>query len=177
MMNLKQSIEQIAATIVGANLGDLPALADLHSQFEAFRAQVEQAGDWRNATPVCGMASNAARTVEQIILGESQDAAASMSEVAKAVAGIQAMIDQAIATKPPPSEEKPAATQSVISADDAPLVLDFIGESRGHIESAEAGVLKVEEHPDDLEAINAIFRAFHTIKGVAGFLNLSHIGS
>ncbi|MGA2500037.1 MAG: chemotaxis protein CheA [Tepidisphaeraceae bacterium] len=66
---------------------------------------------------------------------------------------------------------------SIISADDAPLVAEFVGEARGHIESAEAGVLQVEEHPDDLEAINAIFRAFHTIKGVAGFLNLKQIGS
>jgi len=64
-----------------------------------------------------------------------------------------------------------------ISADDAALVAEFIGEARTHIESAESGVLRVEEHPDDSEAINAIFRGFHTIKGVAGFLNLKDIGS
>jgi len=71
----------------------------------------------------------------------------------------------------------PETGETTISVDDAPLVAEFIGEARGHIESAEAAVLSVEEHPDDLEAINTIFRAFHTIKGVAGFLNLKQIGS
>ena len=64
-----------------------------------------------------------------------------------------------------------------LNPDDVPLIIEFIGEARGHIESAEAAVLKVEEQPDDIEAINAIFRSFHTVKGVAGFLNLGEISS
>ncbi|MGC4076102.1 MAG: Hpt domain-containing protein [Rubrivivax sp.] len=54
---------------------------------------------------------------------------------------------------------------------------EFVGEARGHLEAAEAEILKLEEMPDDLEAVNAVFRSFHTIKGGAGFLNLQQIGS
>ncbi len=64
-----------------------------------------------------------------------------------------------------------------IAAGDVPLVLDFINESNEHLESAEADLLTLEENPDNLETVNSIFRAFHTIKGVAGFLNLKQIGS
>ncbi|MCK5270961.1 MAG: Hpt domain-containing protein, partial [Sedimentisphaerales bacterium] len=64
-----------------------------------------------------------------------------------------------------------------IAESDASLVIDFIGESSEHLESAEADLLHIEECPDDPETINSIFRAFHTIKGVAGFLNLKQIGS
>ena len=58
-----------------------------------------------------------------------------------------------------------------------PLVIDFINESSEHLESAESDLLHIEGCPDDPETINSIFRAFHTIKGVAGFLNLKQIGS
>ena len=49
---------------------------------------------------------------------------------------------------------------------------DFIGEAREHIEASEAALLDLENEPENTELINAIFRAFHTIKGVAGYLNL-----
>ena len=52
---------------------------------------------------------------------------------------------------------------------------DFIDESRQHLESIEADLLEFESRPDDSELLNRIFRAFHTIKGVAGFLNLTPI--
>ncbi|MEZ6016006.1 MAG: Hpt domain-containing protein [Planctomycetota bacterium] len=52
---------------------------------------------------------------------------------------------------------------------------DFIDESRQHLEGIEADLLEFESKPDDDELLNRIFRAFHTIKGVAGFLNLAPI--
>lgn len=64
-----------------------------------------------------------------------------------------------------------------IAEGDIPLVADFIAESGEHLESAEGDLLALEENPGDSEKINAVFRAFHTVKGVAGFLNLQQIGS
>lgn len=52
---------------------------------------------------------------------------------------------------------------------------DFITETRQHLESAEAGLLALERQPDDPELLNIVFRAYHTIKGVAGFLSLAPI--
>ncbi len=63
-----------------------------------------------------------------------------------------------------------------INDEDLPLIKEFIVEAIGHIESAEASILKLEENPEDVQAIDAIFRSFHTIKGVTGFLHLEQLG-
>ena len=52
---------------------------------------------------------------------------------------------------------------------------DFICEAREHLEGSEGALLEIENSPEDLELINTVFRAFHTIKGVAGFLSLTPI--
>ncbi len=58
---------------------------------------------------------------------------------------------------------------------DADLVGGFIAEAFEHLETIEANVLDLEQAPDDEDIINNIFRPFHTIKGVSGFLNLTTI--
>ncbi len=50
------------------------------------------------------------------------------------------------------------------------MMADFISESRDNIHYAEGAMLALETNPDDSEAINTIFRAFHTLKGMAAFL-------
>ncbi len=60
---------------------------------------------------------------------------------------------------------------------DTELLSGFIDESMEHLETIEANVLELEHNPDDLEIINNIFRPFHTIKGVSGFLNLKAINT
>ena len=57
-------------------------------------------------------------------------------------------------------------------ADDAELLREFITESREHLDNIERGVLVLENQPADAETLNTVFRAFHTFKGGAGFLNL-----
>ncbi len=52
---------------------------------------------------------------------------------------------------------------------------DFLCEAREHIASAEEALLALEQDFEDVELINTVFRAFHTIKGVAGFMNLQPI--
>ncbi|HET7565217.1 MAG TPA: chemotaxis protein CheA, partial [Gemmatimonadaceae bacterium] len=42
-------------------------------------------------------------------------------------------------------------------------------------DDAQAALLAFESAPDDAEAINTVFRAFHTIKGTAAFLGLDRI--
>jgi two-component system chemotaxis sensor kinase CheA len=59
--------------------------------------------------------------------------------------------------------------------DDPELMAGFLQEAHEHLEGIETRLVFLEQHPEDLEAINAIFRPFHTIKGVAGFLNLTQI--
>jgi two-component system chemotaxis sensor kinase CheA len=62
-----------------------------------------------------------------------------------------------------------------VPVQDKELLASFISESQDHLESIEVNILSLEQEPENLEAINAIFRPFHTIKGVAGFLDLKEI--
>ena len=48
----------------------------------------------------------------------------------------------------------------------------FIVESRDLLQQMEEALLRIEQSPDDLDLINAIFRAAHTIKGSAGLFGL-----
>ena len=52
---------------------------------------------------------------------------------------------------------------------DPELLKDFIEEAKEHLSSIELNLLSLEADPHDQEAINAVFRPFHSIKGVAGF--------
>jgi two-component system chemotaxis sensor kinase CheA len=60
---------------------------------------------------------------------------------------------------------------------DASLLADFINESRDHLHTAETKLLELETDPASADRIDNVFRAWHTIKGVAGFLNLKEINS
>jgi two-component system, chemotaxis family, sensor kinase CheA len=52
------------------------------------------------------------------------------------------------------------------------LLGEFYNEAVEHLQQIEASLLALEGSPGDPEAVNAIFRSFHTIKGNAGFLGL-----
>jgi two-component system chemotaxis sensor kinase CheA len=57
--------------------------------------------------------------------------------------------------------------------DDAELIADFLVEAREHLSLIEGQLLTLERDPGAMEIIHAVFRAFHTIKGLAGFLGFS----
>jgi len=68
-----------------------------------------------------------------------------------------------------------AATTSSALNQDPELVGDFILEAREHLQTVEAGLLVLEKEPANPETLNAVFRSFHTIKGLAGFLEFAKI--
>ncbi len=55
---------------------------------------------------------------------------------------------------------------------DVELLTEFLAESRDLLASAEEALLALEADPGDSEAINVVFRAFHTIKGTSAFLGV-----
>ncbi|HPG37954.1 MAG TPA: chemotaxis protein CheW [bacterium] len=78
--------------------------------------------------------------------------------------------------KPEPAIAKKAESNQVYSLPsdfDADIINEFIAESNEYLEDAESALLQLENNPNDAEAINVVFRAFHTIKGTSGFLQLS----
>jgi two-component system chemotaxis sensor kinase CheA len=60
-------------------------------------------------------------------------------------------------------------------AEDPELLSDFVLESREHIAAIEQQVLILEQDPSNAESLHSAFRGFHTIKGLAGFLELREV--
>ena len=52
---------------------------------------------------------------------------------------------------------------------------EFCGEADEHLEVADRNLLVIDGTPTDAEALNAVYRGFHTIKGVAGMLGLEAV--
>jgi len=65
--------------------------------------------------------------------------------------------------------------QSIDLSENAELLGEFHIEAVDHLGQIEAAVLQLENNPGDRDAINSVFRSFHTLKGVAGFLHLKPI--
>lgn len=91
-------------------------------------------------------------------------------------AAAPAPAEEPASTPAAPAPPEPAAAEAVPDfLQDTDLLAGFIEEAFEHLESIEVNVLELEQSPDDLDIINNIFRPFHTIKGVSGFLNLKTI--
>jgi two-component system, chemotaxis family, sensor kinase CheA len=73
--------------------------------------------------------------------------------------------------------EAPPQAESLDFLQDLDLLSGFISEAFEHLETIEVNVLDLEQNPGDEEIINNIFRPFHTVKGVSGFLNLKTINT
>jgi len=89
-------------------------------------------------------------------------------EVAQEMAGFSftkmndSPVDKAI-------EENAARSDSSDNIDPE-FLNDFILDTKEHIEKIEMDTLLLETEPENIVAINSLFREFHTIKGSAGFV-------
>jgi len=66
-------------------------------------------------------------------------------------------------------------TPVTIGDEDKEIITDFVAESLENLGTIEVKLMDLEQDPSDLDTINAIFRPFHTVKGVSGFLNFDKI--
>jgi len=77
------------------------------------------------------------------------------------------------------SDDKPAPgivfPETLPEDADLDLLSEFITESTDLISEAEEALLTLESDPEDVESVGSIFRAFHTVKGVSAFLELTFI--
>lgn len=58
---------------------------------------------------------------------------------------------------------------------DEDILREFVLEGNEQLADAGTRLLALEQDPSDEEALNAVFRSFHTIKGLAGFLALADL--
>jgi two-component system chemotaxis sensor kinase CheA len=194
---LIQLVEQAACCVNMLGPSDLSDAGQLDEILAHIERVVHELG--REPGPLMsqleGAAADATQTLKQVLQQDVEDTSLALDTIAKAICSLQGLarkLDEPEACAPAPSTaaevapegptggEDDAASQAqamTISEEDAPLVVDFITEAAEHIETAESALLELENHPEDGELINKIFRGFHTIKGMAGFLNLTEIGS
>ncbi len=69
----------------------------------------------------------------------------------------------------------PLPPGATIFRDNGAMISDFCAEADEHLEAADRNLLVIDGDPTNTEALNAIYRGFHTIKGVASMLSLAAI--
>lgn len=196
---MTMTLDELAATIVSVEADDLPELGRLHAGLHEVGASAE------SPEPARALARQAAALVEQLMLRECPDPGKALAEVSRAVCTLQEIAGGSLDDPGPaasadsdgaeagdadaessdgeapapagPAESAPVSAACEIAAADADLLGEFVTESMDHLEQAEASLLELEANPDDADSINAVFRAFHTIKGASGFLGLSRINA
>ncbi|NTV29802.1 MAG: chemotaxis protein CheA [Candidatus Omnitrophica bacterium] len=181
------SLFRIFHTIKGeANLTGLAGIGALSHEAEDYlgvlRAGTIQA-DAEVATALLKAVDHLRGMLEAATAEPSKVTAESAAVFVRELQGARAA-KTAAAEKPPEPPRPPAAlvaeafvpTVPVLDLANGPdLFLEFVTEGFDHLTNSEKSVLTLETDPDDKEAINNIFRAFHTIKGAAGFLELRDI--
>lgn len=166
--NLNERVEELATKLVlGGTNGE-----QWFALLEEVRQEAEAAGR-------ANVARIAAETLETVL--KATDASGQEAALARNIVRMQEALADCEAEpvrsgvgneSPAPS---PAAPAILPVGEDKELIGDFILESRDHLTQVEIQMMTLEKDPGDSEAINTVFRAFHTIKGLAGFMDLNDI--
>jgi two-component system chemotaxis sensor kinase CheA len=99
----------------------------------------------------------------------------SETNVSKAAASQNIAVAGAGSLDEEPYNKISSGIEEPIQIQDESLTRDFIAEGLEYIGEIEVNILNLENEPENKDYINAIFRPFHSIKGVASFLNLEKI--
>ena len=179
MSNDKLTLDDIAALIVQIEPTDLADLAHV-------RRGLKLIADSSPPSAQRPMVE-AIKRIDQITEGKTSDPSDLLADIGGFIEEAIAATEKSGGDFPSPSDLEPEHVPIVGSDPEAEhfntlppeadpaLLEEFIAESRDSISSAEAALLQLETDPENAEAVNVVFRAFHTIKGTSGFLGLNHI--
>lgn len=188
-------LNDISAALVQVELNDLPELKRIH---EALTEYIGQMGPEDHGKKKL---TKAADILKLMADDKAEDPEGSLTEIGLCLdQAIYSQEENHIKESPKPKpvvseeleeEPKPEPALKAASAPveipeedesdslpedaDRDILADFLVESREYVEGAEAALLTLETNPEDEESVNTVFRAFHTIKGTAAFLNLTRI--
>jgi two-component system, chemotaxis family, sensor kinase CheA len=182
---VKEIVAQLTNGIIGG-LDDLGGIGECINLIE----KLEQEGD-----PLPQASAEAIKRLKDlfrvVILEDSSDLEHDWSEIRRLIGALDChLVDgpgssdlNALPEAAPIPSETPDTASAVdeeVGSDaaefqDPELLKDFIEEAKEHLASIEMNMIALEANPEDVGVINDIFRPFHSIKGVAGFLNLKQI--
>ena len=175
--NVSERVEELASTMVLGGT-DSEQWATLLS---SMRAEAVTAG----RADVAGIAAQAldalskgpgADAFEAIVSDSITQMQRALADGSAKVAPLGEPAELSTPSAPAQTSVPAAPSQSLLSmSEDPEMVGDFILESREHLTQVEIHMMTLEKDPGESEAINTVFRAFHTIKGLAGFMDLNEI--
>ena len=176
------SLDQI---LLGGNADSAASLRQASMSIDAaiVAAQLATRREPRPVSPDTAGARDDTRDAEADALGHAMARPARGDQEPTPPAALPHVVAATPSPLQTPASESATATpptQSVSGGtipDDVDLSLlgDFIAESRDLMVGAEAAMLDLEVAPNDIEAINTVFRAFHTVKGTAAFMGLDRL--
>jgi two-component system chemotaxis sensor kinase CheA len=169
-----ESIDDAAAFLVGLEAADREGWKWLVSALEQLQPPGGSEGLLAEAIGLCrrmaeGGAADSAGCIVRI--GDLLDEAVSHRDRI-APPTVEAEPGAPVADEPAPP---PVCQDYMPAGADPDLMAEFITESTDLIQNAEEALLSLEHDPEDTEAVGKVFRAFHTVKGTAGFLELTLI--
>jgi len=151
----------------------MPGLTELKRRIEELALQVVMADPADAAASWMPVLERVRETAERERAPRAAAAAAAILETVRTSGGAAELQDgMARLQEAVEAEERTPAAAGTPLGQDPELLLDFVLESREHLGNIETQVLTLERDPHGAEALNAVFRGFHTIKGLAGFLEL-----
>jgi len=183
---VREKVAALSEAVVLADGGDLRALAALHLEFR------ELGESWRGdfAADIIAACQRAESALDTAAAGSPGELSGAMRVVSECAGWLQAVICDDRDPRELPalgglSDIGSAAAEASSSGHaweekdvldpDPSLLADFVRESLEHLENSDVLLMALESGPADGESVNGIFRAFHTIKGVAGFLGFQGI--
>ncbi len=195
MQEITPKLEQIALKVVALEAGDVPAMGELLNALDELSKKIDGF-----ASPLPGMIVQGLHGyVERLILNEESDlellgeSVGALQDVWREVQSdanymgdyldLLRRLDGGEIVEEVPDESqtvgtwktKPETEEGVLSDEDAMIMRDFSMEAIENLEKIELSLMDLAQNPDSTDIINDIFRPFHTIKGVSGFLTLNRI--
>lgn len=161
-MVVEEVIRQLDELSVRMVVGGADALETL----EVLRAIEKTAREAGRAS-----AADAARALEARAAGSSEEEFEQV--IAAGIENLRRAIESA--EERPKTEQPPVSAMANSIAQDPELIGDFVNEAGEHLATIEAQILVLERDPTAHDPLHAAFRGFHTIKGLAGFLDLGDI--
>jgi len=114
----------------------------------------------------------AADKLDQLGRGEAPDPDAALAEIGSLITTLTQEEDGRESEIPQQAAPALDLTFSLPADADLDLLSEFVTESKELINEAESALLSLEIDPENAEAVNTVFRGFHTVKGTSGFLGL-----
>lgn len=175
------AVDQIGKALVLADYNDPGSLADI----VAATLRLEELVGPRRDDPTLAAFLSAARALEDLPASDARsglEALGARFESLRVLARASTPSTEpggATPSAPVPDADSNATAKSGAQvmplAGDEELLRDFVARAEEHLEAADEHLLVLEKEPGDRETLDAVFRVFHTIKGMAGFLGLTEI--